>query len=98
VGFYPVREPDASFTQPQCYSISLRVVTHFVATWLVEVMGVDRGLFRDRLFRLKMSFFGKFGVEYGSALPRIEDNKTIGVADEDAPEEYCGQQSILPGG
>jgi hypothetical protein len=41
---------------------------------------------------------GKFGVEYGSALPRIKDNKTIGVTDEDAPEEYCGQQSIFPGG
>src|ERR1700733_1406583 len=27
-------------------------------------------------------FHGKFGVEYGSALPRIKDNKTIGVADE----------------
>jgi hypothetical protein len=43
-------------------------------------------------------FQGKIGVEFGSALPRIKDNKTIGVADEDAPEEYCGQQSILPGG
>jgi len=43
-------------------------------------------------------FQGKFGVEYGSALPRIKDNKTIGVTDEDAPEESCGQQSIFPGG
>jgi hypothetical protein len=33
----------------------------------------------------------------GSALPRIKDNKTIRVTDEDAPEEYCGQQSIFLG-
>jgi hypothetical protein len=39
----------------------------------------------------------KFGAEYRSALPRIKDNKTISVADEDAPEEYRGQQSILLG-
>jgi len=25
VGFYPVREPDASFTLSRCYSISLRI-------------------------------------------------------------------------
>jgi hypothetical protein len=25
VGFYPVREPDASFTLPRCYSISQRI-------------------------------------------------------------------------
>jgi hypothetical protein len=31
------------------------------------------------------------------ALPRIKDNKTISVADEDSPEEYRGQQSILLG-
>ena len=37
------------------------------------------------------------GAEYGSALPRIKDNKTIGVADEDAPEESRGQQSIFLG-
>jgi hypothetical protein len=30
-----------------------------------------------------------------SRLPRIKDNKTIRVADEDAPEEYRGQQSIF---
>jgi hypothetical protein len=32
-----------------------------------------------------------------SALPRIKDNKTIRVADEDAPEDYRGQQSIFLG-
>lgn len=46
----------------------------------------------------RIPFHGRFGFEYGSALPGIKDNKTIGVADEDAPEEYCGQQSIFPGG
>ena len=33
----------------------------------------------------------------GSALPRFKDNKTIRVADEDAPEDYRGQQSIFLG-
>jgi len=33
----------------------------------------------------------------GSALPRIKDNKTIRVADEAAPEQYCVQQSIFLG-
>ncbi len=32
VGFYPVREPDASFTLIRCYPISPRVVTQFLAT------------------------------------------------------------------
>jgi hypothetical protein len=40
----------------------------------------------------------KFDAEYGSALPWIKDHKTIGVTDEDAPEECSGQQSILLGG
>jgi hypothetical protein len=31
------------------------------------------------------------------ALPRVKDNKAIGVADEYAPEEHCGQQSIFLG-
>jgi hypothetical protein len=44
---------------------------------------------------LKIPFPGKFGVKYGSARSRIKDNKTIGVADEDAPEEYRGQQAIF---
>ncbi len=30
-------------------------------------------------------------------LPRIKDNKTIRVADEDAPEDYRFQQSIFLG-
>jgi hypothetical protein len=38
---------------------------------------------------------GSSAFEYGSALPRIKEDKTIRVADEDAPEEYRGQQSIL---
>ena len=41
-------------------------------------------------------FHGKFRAEY-SALPRIKDNKTIRVTDEDAPEESRGQQSIFLG-
>ena len=32
-----------------------------------------------------------------SALPRIKYHKTIRVADEDAPEDYRGQQSIFLG-
>ncbi len=31
----------------------------------------------------------------GSDLPRIKDDKTIRVADKDAPEEHRGQQSIF---
>jgi hypothetical protein len=40
-------------------------------------------------------FSGNLGAEY-SALPRFKDNKTICVADEDAPEDYRGQQPIFP--
>jgi hypothetical protein len=41
-------------------------------------------------------FYRKFGAEY-SALPRVKDNKTIRVTDEDAPEESRGQQAIFLG-
>jgi hypothetical protein len=45
----------------------------------------------------KSCFAGSSASSTGSALPRIKNNKTIRVADEDAPEEYRGQQSIFLG-
>ena len=40
-------------------------------------------------------FKGSSASSTGPALPWFKDNKTIRVADEDAPEEYRGQQSIF---
>jgi hypothetical protein len=51
------------------------------------------------LERSPIHLVGKASVpEKSGALPGIKDNKTIRVADEDAPEEYRGQQAIFPGG
>ena len=54
------------------------------------------GQYRKRLGELLAKLYSASSTDL--PLPRIKDNKTIGVTDEDAAEEYCGQQSIFPGG
>jgi hypothetical protein len=61
-------------------------------------MDTGRGTLPTNILKCLRSRAGSTGSSAwstGAARPRIKDNKTIRVADEDAPEEYRGQQSIF---